>query len=492
MTGRDYYRTGILHTSRGGAKMAGDEVTIAELLSKNGYKTGLFGKWHLGDNYPMRPQDQGFDEVLQHKAGGLCQTPDLPNSYFDPIIWENGKEIRGKGYCTDVFFEGVFEFIEQNQKQPFFTYIATNAPHEPLQVDDKYVKPYLKSGLEKETAKVYGMIENIDENIGLLFEHLNRLDLEDNTIVIFMTDDGPASSVNRYNAGLQGGKGSVYEGGVRVPFFIRWPKHLKAGRKISQITSHTDIVPTLLDAASVSKPDSLHLDGVNLMPLLKGKDKQNSWIDRTLCFQCHRGLTPQRYQNMTAISQRFKLIGYPDTLGNDSDIFKTSDTNPYLELYNIEEDPGEVNNLAEKYPEIVKKLKREYDIWFEDVKSTRQFKPGVIHIGNKAENPLHLCRYMDTNYHLGLPHGWNVEVEREGHYEISINRGNFTGPGELVVNWKGKTIRKPLKEGQNTESFKLYAGRGILEVWFELEDIGRITFSDNGVIGDVDIRLCND
>ena len=168
MTGRYYYRSGVIHTSRGGAKMHGDEVTLAETLRDAGYRTGIFGKWHLGGNYPMRPMGQGFDEALIHKSGGIDQAPDKPNSYFDPLLWHNGQEFKSKGYCTDVFFNAALEFIEDNKDEPFFVYLPTNAPHSPLVVDEKYSSPYADMGLDDRTAKVYGMVENIDENFGRL------------------------------------------------------------------------------------------------------------------------------------------------------------------------------------------------------------------------------------------------------------------------------------------------------------------------------------
>ena len=210
MTGRYYYRTGVLHTSRGGAKMHGDEVTLAESLGGHGYATGIFGKWHLGDTYPMRPSDQGFAESLIHKSGGIGQTPDRPNSYLNPILWENGKRVASEGYCTDIFFDSALSFIERNQANPFLVYLALNAPHAPLEIDERYVLPYRAKGLDDSTAKVYGMVQNIDENFGRLLRRLEELELRENTVVFFLGDNGPQQ--RRFNGGLRGRKSSVFEG----------------------------------------------------------------------------------------------------------------------------------------------------------------------------------------------------------------------------------------------------------------------------------------
>ena len=242
MTGRYNYRTGVIHTSRGGAKMHGDEITLAEILANAGYKTGIFGKWHLGDNYPMRAMDQGFQESLVHKSGGLCQTPDLPNDYFDPKLWHNGKPVQSEGYCTDIFTDAAIGFIETNRSRPFFVYLPTNAPHTPLIVGDEYSKPYEDMGLEPGVAKIYGMLTNLDDNLGRILNALQRLNLEKKTLVIFRGDNGPEGV--RFNSGLRGRKQSVYEGGIRVPFFIRWPGRIEAGRKIDRIAAHIDIFPT--------------------------------------------------------------------------------------------------------------------------------------------------------------------------------------------------------------------------------------------------------
>src|SRR6218665_1876401 len=241
LTGRDAYRTGVVQTSRGGSLMRPDEVTLAEALKGAGYRTGLFGKWHLGDTYPLRAIDQGFETAVNIKSGGINQTPDKPNSNFDPILYRDGKQFKAKGYTTNIFFDEAIRFVEQNKDQPFFAYIATNAPHSPLEVDDKYVEPFRKQGLDDQTAKTYAMLKVVDEGVGRLSTRVRQLGLDRDTILIFMSDNGPAGG--RFNSGLRAGKLSAYEGGIRANFFIRWPSHVAQKRKVETIGAHVDVLP---------------------------------------------------------------------------------------------------------------------------------------------------------------------------------------------------------------------------------------------------------
>ncbi|MGB5497495.1 MAG: arylsulfatase, partial [Maribacter sp.] len=260
MTGRYALRTGIRDTYNGGAIMSANEVTIAEMLKQENYKTGIFGKWHLGDNYPSRPNDQGFDESVIHLSGGMGQVGDFTTyfkgdqSYFDPVLWHNGQQESYDGYCSDIFANKAIAFIEENHQKPFFCYLSFNAPHTPLQVPDKYyqmygdidpssgfdkgTKPFVKmSEKDKEDArKVYAMVTNIDDNIGRLLQKLDDLKISKNTLVVFMTDNGPQQV--RYVAGLRGRKGSVFRGGVRVPFFLRYPAKWKGNQDIETTADH--------------------------------------------------------------------------------------------------------------------------------------------------------------------------------------------------------------------------------------------------------------
>ena len=251
LTGQYNYRTGVVDTFLGRSMMRPDVKTLPEYLAAAGYRTGLFGKWHLGDNYPLRPEDRGFQETLWCQGGGLAQPSDPPEvdpktAYFDPVLKQNGKEVKTKGYCTDVFTDAALKFITAKSTKPFFAYVAFNAPHAPFQVPDEFAQHYRKLDLTAaafpkigqpwatpklntdEIANAYGMIENIDANFGRLMKALDDAKLADNTLVIFLTDNGPGGV--RWNAGLRNRKGTVYEGGIRVPCYVRWPAQVVGGR----------------------------------------------------------------------------------------------------------------------------------------------------------------------------------------------------------------------------------------------------------------------
>jgi arylsulfatase A-like enzyme len=425
------------------------------LLGQAGYRTGIFGKWHLGDNYPMRPEDQGFHESLVHRSGGITQTPDTEATYFEPVLYRNGRRERGKGYCTDLFFDAAIDFIERHRQQPFFVYLPTNAPHTPLQVDEKLVEPYRAMGLDDTTAKVYAMVENIDANFGRLMQHLEKLKLRDNTLVIFTTDNGPQQE--RYTYNLRGRKTTTYEGGIRVPSFWQWPAGLKGQRQIDRLAAHIDLLPTLLEVCNAeAKPDK-PIDGVSLWPLLAGEAA--NWPDRTLYFQCHRGLTPKLFQNCAAVSERFKMVGYPGTFNRDD--FEPS-AEPVLELYDLANDRAEQHNVAQKFPRELAKLRTSYEAWFGEVKSSRQFQPGLIHVGSEQENPSRLCYYQDGHWQGTDAKGWLVKIERSGRYRIS-RIDNQPAASALRVVWKGQTQEQSL-EGQAAAEFNLDAGEGLLEI----------------------------
>jgi arylsulfatase A-like enzyme len=477
LTGRYYYRTGVIHTSRGGALMHGDETTAAELLGQAGYRTGIFGKWHLGDNYPMRPEDQGFQESLVHRSGGITQTPDTEATYFKPVLYRNGKRQQPNGYCTDLFFDAAIDFIERHRDEPFFVYLATNAPHTPLEVDDKLVEPYRAMGLSDTTAKVYAMVENIDTNFGRLVAQLDKLKLRDNTLVIFLTDNGPQQE--RYTYNLRGRKTMTYEGGIHVPSFWQWPARLKGQRKIDRLAAHIDVLPTLLEVCGVQVRSDKPIDGISLWPLLTGDAVQ--WPDRTLYFQCHRGLQPKLFQNSAAVTERFKLVGYPGTFNRDD--FEPS-AEPVLELYDLQNDPGEQHNVADKYPRELAKLRAGYEAWFRDVESSRHFRPGSIYVGSDKENPVRLCYYQDGNWQGKSAPGWLVKVERAGRYRIS-RLGEERAAGTLRVAWNGKTHEQPIGGESGAAEIELAAGEGLLEIAFTPRKQGSPTQNANEPIGDV-------
>ncbi|MBT5813008.1 MAG: arylsulfatase [Opitutales bacterium] len=393
MTGRFNYRTRLVDTWRGRSMMEPEEVTIAEALGDAGYKTGIFGKWHLGDSYPMRPTDQGFQEALIHLGGGLGQ-PSEPREnnrrYTDAILFRNNKQVQTKGYCTDVYFDGALDFIDKSlkAKKPFFTYIATNAPHSPYhdvpealyqKYKNKDLSPILLGNDEDAdtVARVFAMVENIDQNVGKLLAHLDNCKASENTIVIFMVDNGP--NTRRYIGPSRGKKNEVHDGGIRSPFFIRWPAQLKAGTRNDRIAAHIDVMPTLLAAAEAPLPSDHPFDGRSILPLLKGE--KVAWSNRTLIMQTHRGDAPTPLHHIAVREQRWKLV-HPTGFHNER-----MPADVPLELYDMRADPGETNNLYEERPEIAKRLLKSYARWFEDVSSTRpdNYAPPRIVLGTPHE-----------------------------------------------------------------------------------------------------------
>jgi arylsulfatase A-like enzyme len=371
-------------------------------MQSSGYRTGIFGKWHLGDNYPMRACDQGFQESLVHKGGGIGQPSDPPGSgYFDPVLQHNGAQKKFSGYCTDVYFKAANDWIASAANRPFFAYLAPNAPHSPLIVGDEWADPFRKQGLPEDVAKVYGMVANIDWNLGKLQETLRGRNLERDTLVIFITDNGPTGPSPRFNAGMRSVKGTVYQGGIRVPCFMQLPGRLKPG-KVDRIAAHIDIVPTILDLCGIAKPAGLELDGRSLLPLVERRS--TPWPDRTLFTQWHRGDVPQPFRNSAVRTQRFKLVDGK-------------------ELYDLEADPAEKNDVAAAHPDTVAKLRAGYESWFASVSAVRRYAPARIYLGTDHENPVTLTR-QDWRVPSGekSPAGWwEVDVKRAGKYRVRLS-----------------------------------------------------------------------
>jgi arylsulfatase A-like enzyme len=420
MTGRYCNRTGVWHTVMGRSLMRADEVTIADVLKPHGYKTAIFGKWHLGDNFPFRPQDRGFDEVLIHGGGGVTQAHDYwGNDYFDDTYLHNGKPQKYKGYCTDVWFAEAMKFIKENKNEPFFCYLATNAPHGPFHIAQKYIDMY-KDNKDVPSPNFYGMITNIDENIAKLRKKIKRLGLNDNTIFIFMTDNGSAAGVELdkkdfvtkgYNAGMRGKKSSEYEGGHRVPCFIYWPDgNIKGGKDISHLTAHIDLLPTLLDLCDLEKPAEIKFDGTSLKPLLSGAD---NWPDRTIVTDSQRLDHPVKWRKNATMTDRWRLVN-----GD--------------ELYDITTDPGQKNDIAAQHPDVVANLRTEYDKWWQSV-SQRFDEYCEIVIGSKEDPtrilahdwhgptipPFNQIKIRNAAKNNGF---WAIKVAQTGEYDIQLRR----------------------------------------------------------------------
>jgi arylsulfatase/arylsulfatase A len=409
LTGRYNYRTGVVDTYIGRSMMRPDELTLAELLKPRGYQSGVFGKWHLGDCYPLRAIDQGFDEALVHFGGGLAQPSDLLENgrrYTDVTLFRNGQPTPTKGYCTDVYFGEALGFMEKavRRKKPFFAYIAPNAPHDPF--DDvpadllrKYqgkdlnaVLPPPEGKMAERTdavARVFAMIENIDQNVGRLMQKLTEWGIDDNTIVIFMTDNGP--NTRRYVGTMRGMKGQVHDGGIRTSFFIRWPGQIKAGLASDVPVAHIDLTPTLLAAAGTRPPTDRTIDGHSFLPLLRSEAV--AWPDRTLYLQWHRGDVPQPFVNFAARGERYKLLSADGTA---------------FELYDVRADPTETTNLAATQPAVLERMKTDYRRWYDDVSSTRPdnyAKPRIV-LGSRAETTTRLSR---QEWHLTQGTGWGTQ-----------------------------------------------------------------------------------
>ncbi len=410
LTGRYNYRTGVVDTYLGRSTMAADETTLAEMLSAAGYRTGIFGKWHLGDNYPSRSIDQGFGESLVHGGGGIGQPADPPgNHYQDPILIHDGRHEQAHGYCTDVFTDAAIRFIEAHRREPFFVYLPYNCPHGPLEVPEAYHRRYQGLGLDDDTAKLYGMVANIDDNLGRLFDVLKADDLQRDTIVVFLTDNGPAG--RRYNGELHGQKGSVYDGGIRVPFLVRWPGRWAAGRKIDVPAAHIDLAPTLLEACGVKPPADVRFDGRSLVPLLDRKQEQDvDWPERVLFFQWHRGDVPEKFRACAVRGPRYKLV-HPERRGRKAPV-------PGWELYDMLADPGETMNLIDSQPQVAAQLKAAYAAWFDDVSDTRGYPVPRIVVGSEHENPVTLTR-QDSR---GPQAGWTETSI--GHWQIDPAAGD--------------------------------------------------------------------
>ncbi|MGZ0655708.1 arylsulfatase [Coraliomargarita sp. W4R72] len=373
MSGRFPFKVGVTHTILQRERMALDVFTLPQALKNAGYATGLFGKWHLGDESEYRPQSRGFDEVLMHGAGGIGQTRlgDFPanaeNPYFDNVLMHNDTVVQTQGFCTDVFFAAAEGWIKQQHEshstgsgqagQPYFAYISLNAPHGPSYAPDEYKRHFLDEGYDEDTAGRYGMIENIDDNFGHLMALLKNRGALENTLVIFMTDNGMSmkamtrdgEKILPFNANMRGRKNSPNEGGTHVPAFWRWKGVLGRGVDIDALTAHIDLYQTLAELAGADLPTEMQtLDGRSLLPLLE--DPTADWPDRELFFHTGRWKAGERaehqYDGSAVRTERWRFVNNQ-------------------ELYDIQQDPGENKDVSQQFPEVVSQLRQSYDQWWD-------------------------------------------------------------------------------------------------------------------------------
>jgi arylsulfatase B len=417
-------RTGVWHTIMGRSMIRENEVTLGQHFQKD-YATAMFGKWHLGDNYPYRPEDRGFEEVYRHGGGGVGQTPDVwDNAYFDGAYFHNGQIEKAKGFCTDVFFDQANNFIRKaaTKNEPFLAYISLNAPHGPLHCPQKYLDLYKDQNAN--IASFFGMITNIDDNVGRTRKLLSDLGIAQNTIFIFTTDNGTASGANVFNAGMKGKKGSPYDGGHRVPMFIHWPAAgLNKHRKIDTLTHAIDFVPTLMDVCEVPNTAEVKFDGVSLKSLID-PDTEVQWPDRFIITDSQRVIDPIKWRQSSVMSQQYRLINGK-------------------ELYDIKADPGQEKDIAGSNPDQVEKMRRFYEAWWTELEPTFS-KTTEIYLGHPNDqvstltahdwlntgppwNQGHIRKanaYGNVNHKKQKEHKgyWAVKVIADGTYKISAYR----------------------------------------------------------------------
>ena len=479
LTGRYSLRTGVTDTYNGGAMMSNDETTLAEILKENNYQTGIFGKWHLGDNYPFRPTDQGFHESLIHLSGGIGQVGDFTNyykgnrSYFDPILWHNNEQKKYEGYCSDIFTDEAIKFIEENKSNQFFCYLSFNAPHTPLQVPDKYydlyknVDPSVISESEKismteknvlDAKRIYGMVTNIDDNVGKLVSKLKELNIDKNTILIFMTDNGPQQF--RYVSNLRGLKSSVYNGGIKVPFYLSYPKIHDAGLDLDNFSAHIDVLPSLLDLCDIETPKNIKIDGKNFL---------NKSTEERSFFSYWTRKSPELYQNMSLNKGNYKLVG---NTNYDSPIER-------FELFDIDNDPYEMENLIENKKELAIQMKLEMDNIYNELINSKNIKnkPRII-IGSEFENPTYLNR-NDASGQRGIWAQneifgfWRIKaLSGKYNFRFKFNNLNLTS-GEMVIEVGSQVYSKKVEVDDNgyalMENIHLNEGEFDLTPFFRYE-----------------------
>lgn len=477
LTGHWTNRTGVWHTIMGRSMLRENEVTMGQVFKDAGYATGMFGKWHLGDNYPYRPEDRGYTEVMRHGGGGVGQTPDYwDNAYFDGSYWHNGTPEPVKGFCTDVFFDYAKRFIKSSKAEgkPFLAYVATNAPHGPMHAPKESAAPYASVdnvGLQN----FYGMIANIDDNVGQMRAFLDDEGLTDNTIFIFTTDNGSSSGWRTFNAGMRAGKGSEYDGGHRVPFFVHWPNgKLTGGRDIKPITAHVDVLPTLIDLCDITAPAGVKFDGVSVAALMD-PDIAVKWMDRILITDSQRVKDPIKWRKSSVMTSNWRLINGK-------------------QLYDIKSDPGQESDVASGHPEVVERLTKFYDDWWTELLPTFQ-NDTAIYLGHPQDNPARLTSHdwittrmtpwnqsqvrsaMNGAENTGF---WNVFVHEAGDYEIRLRRWPETA--DLPIN----AATPPGADVPGVKPYRATSGKAINPVKATIS-VGKVTAESSIQPGDKEV-----
>jgi arylsulfatase A-like enzyme len=511
MSGKYSLRAGVWHTVMGRHMLNDQHYILPEILKDNGYKTAIIGKWHLGENYPFRPQDQGFEHVLIHGGGGVGQAPDYwENDQFDDTYYLNGKEKKYNGFATDVWFDEAIDYIKIQAKtdKPFFLYLSTNAPHTPWRAPKKYIEPYKKLGLGDDLSKFYGMVTNIDDNIARLRQAMRDDKIEDDTIFIFMTDNGSSMAaksngeplsrltdevklaietkigkkITTLNSNMRAGKASTYEGGHRVPFFIRWPNgNLGQPDEFSDLTAHIDVLPTLLDLVGIDD-QNIDTDGISLVPTLK---HGTVLPDRTLVVTNQRVLNPDPQRPYVVMHGHWRYVHAEEKGG--------------VELFDLSNDPGQQNDISNQHPQRVAEMAHAYDKWWVHAtgKGTPTTRPIV---GSKHENPSRLTGmdWLSPNTgqvpwwpgfgddKWGKGHGWvgnedkfmvspwALKVAETGNYTMTlylhdIPANKVIGKAFAHIKLNGEVTTLAIVEGATSVTFETTLSVGDLDVraWFD-------------------------
>jgi arylsulfatase len=482
MTGRHAEKTGVFHVTDGGYNLAASETTMAEYFKAAGYQTGIFGKWHIGDHYPYLPEEQGFDYSLIHRGGAVGQIADHPDNYWDmtiplaerkqnyfnPTLYLNREVVKTEGYIADIFTDHAIQFIEEQQDDPFFVYLPYNTPHDPYQAPQKYLDMYQDlpaDGLDStnghshrlsdyEAAQyVYAMMTNMDDNIQRVLQKLQELDLQENTVIAFLSDNGPAQY--RYNDNLRGKKGMLYEGGIRVPAFINYAG--LEGGEFKRPAAHYDILPTLASLCNLDLEDNI--DGLDLMSKEDQRLQNRSIFIRESNYM-------QLYQEMMVRKGDYKLVALE---GGEQ---------PVLELYNLKDDPSEKNDLREEQPEQFTALKNDLDQWYDELMTAENLEILPIYIGTEQENPVRLSRHEVVDSYAS---GWFsknylgyylLQVTTPGTYDFKLTfRDTIQTPGRLEMKVGPVGSRVSIEEVPVTSyTFKdvqLKPGEHVFQTWFQ-------------------------
>ncbi len=512
LSGKYAHRVGVWNTIMSRSFLAAGETTMADVFRSNGYATGIFGKWHLGGNYPFRPIDRGFEAWVGHGDAGTGTTSDYwGNDKMNDTYLRNGRWEKFAGFCNDIYTDETISFIEKNKDRPFFAFLSTNLPHSPWHVLPQWASGYMEAGINPHRSCFYASITHVDRNIGRLRNFLDTHGLAENTVIVFLTDNGTAGGartdenefvIEGYNAGLRGRKARIYEGGHRVPCFIHWPGGgLRGGVEIPHLSAHVDLLPTLIDLCGLEPPDA-EFDGMSLKPLLK--NPRHNWPSRTMFVESQQPFEPKKWSNSAMMTERWRLVNGK-------------------ELYDIKKDHAQKHDVADEHPSVVKKLRAEYEkIWADVSAGDDELNRPVVGTDRQKETWLTGDNWIptvgwnpwDQRKHILKGPAWNgywgIQVARDGRYEFELRRwprevdmpitapldAQQTGdiheptkdglkpvkmePGEAIkadtarMKVAGAEMKKHIAPGDRAVSFRvdLKAGPTNIHTWFEDKQAG--------------------